>query len=415
MATAQSLKCNQCQVKLRSVQEAQDHAEATGHVDFAEDVEAVRQIRCKECGKICRSETEKDVHTKRVGHEEFEDVTNSSGQGIDTETEMAMARKEAEASGLDLGNEAGEDTMVPVEVDGELLEQLVEMGFGRNRASRSLHFGDGSLDGAIAWLAENEGAEDLDEPLLIARKDMKQKLTPEEAKIRAEELIKKAKQKRETEEKEQERLRELERIRMGKELAAVARAEEEAKLKRQAEERQREKEEAERAREAIRKKLEEDRRERRRQLGLPEELTPEEVEEEKRREREKAEEEARRKLPVKPVAKSEKMREILVNMKKSHPGQDDAVKIAFQTLLKFVSNVVMKPDEEKFRKIRLSNAAVQTRIGQFQEAISFLEICGFSIDGDILEMSKDRIDRLVLEAAAEQLNSALNNPFFGAL
>lgn len=45
-----------------------------------------------------------------------------------------------------------------------------------------------------------------------------------------------------------------------------------------------------------------DRRERRLRLGLPEELTEEEKEEERRKEREKAEVEARRKLPVKPVA-----------------------------------------------------------------------------------------------------------------
>ena len=44
-------------------------------------------------------------------------------------------------------------------------------------------------------------------------------------------------------------------IRMGKEMAAIARKEEEARLRRIVEERQREKEEEERAREAIKRKL----------------------------------------------------------------------------------------------------------------------------------------------------------------
>ena len=161
----------------------------------------------------------------------------------------------------------------------------------------------------------------------------------------------------------------------------------------------------------------EDRRERRRKLGLPEELTEEEKEEERRRERVQAEEEAKRRLPVKPVAKSERMRYLLVEMKKAHPGQDEGVRTAFQTLLKFITNVGMNPGEEKFRRIRLTNPAVQQRVVAFKGAVEFLEVCGFQKDGagEGLEMPAEAVDRLVLEAAAENLNSALTNPFFGML
>ena len=38
--------------------------------------------------------------------------------------------------------------------------------------------------------------------------------------------------------------------------------------------------------------------------------------------------------------------------------------IALQTLLKFVTNVMGAPMEEKFRSIRLNNAVFQTRLGQ---------------------------------------------------
>lgn len=40
-------------------------------------------------------------------------------------------------------------------------------------------------------------------------------------------------------------------------------------------------------------------------------------------------------------------------------GDDAKVKTAFNTLLTYAKNVATKPDEEKFRKIRLSNAAFQ--------------------------------------------------------
>ena len=134
---ALSLKCNTCGIFLRSMREAQDHGEATGHADFAESTEAVltlvrrrarRRTRaharpakrdvhgascvgcarlriaqppaplrarayrgagaraadrvrlasrqeCAECGKPCRSQTEQDVHTKRTGHTQFVDKT----------------------------------------------------------------------------------------------------------------------------------------------------------------------------------------------------------------------------------------------------------------------------------------------------------------------------------------------------
>lgn len=105
---ALSLVCNDCGALLRSVKEAQDHGEATGHASFSESTEAVgalisrfplcccdraacsrrkstswalqvKRYVCKECGKPCRSDTERDVHTRRTGHAEFEDKVGSMG------------------------------------------------------------------------------------------------------------------------------------------------------------------------------------------------------------------------------------------------------------------------------------------------------------------------------------------------
>lgn len=43
MSTALSLVCGQCGVQLKSVKEAQEHGDLTGHSQFEESTEPVRQ------------------------------------------------------------------------------------------------------------------------------------------------------------------------------------------------------------------------------------------------------------------------------------------------------------------------------------------------------------------------------------
>lgn len=107
---AQSLVCNDCGLQLKSVKEATDHNEATGHANFAESEEKVRafvikihkpfklpfqweplklrhlipravqvlNMSCEECGKPCRNKTQQDLHTKHTGHAKYVDkVTNA--------------------------------------------------------------------------------------------------------------------------------------------------------------------------------------------------------------------------------------------------------------------------------------------------------------------------------------------------
>lgn len=71
----------------------------------------------------------------------------------------------------------------------------------------------------------------------------------------------------------------------------------------------------------------------------------------------------------------DKMRKLLVDMKKAD-GEERA-KVAWQTLLKYLGNVVKNPDEVKFRAIKLSNEAFQRRVGSATGAIEFLTVCGF--------------------------------------
>uniref|UniRef100_A0A0A9B4G0 PUB domain-containing protein n=1 Tax=Arundo donax TaxID=35708 RepID=A0A0A9B4G0_ARUDO len=209
-----------------------------------------------------------------------------------------------------------------------------------------------------------------------------------------------------------EREREKERIRIGKELLEAKRIEEANERKRMIELRRLEKEEEKRAREKIRQKLEEDKAERRRKLGLPPEdpaaakpSAPPPVEEKKSA------------LPVRPATKAERMRDCLRNLKQQNKDDDAKVKRAFQTLLTYVGNVAKNPDEEKFRKIRLSNATFQERVGNLHGGIDFLQLCGFEKleDNEFLFLARDKVDKAVLNTAGAELNSAITNPFFGVL
>lgn len=38
-----------------------------------------------------------------------------------------------------------------------------------------------------------------------------------------------------------------------------------------------------------------------------------------------------------------------------------------------------KPDEDKFRRINLGNAAFQSRVAAVPGAVEFLEMCGFKV------------------------------------
>lgn len=49
--------------------------------------------------------------------------------------------------------------------------------------------------------------------------------------------------------------------------------------------------------------------------------------------------------------------------------------------------------------------------------IPFLELVGFEKDatGDTMKLDRSKVDRILLDAAGSELNSALTNPFFGVL
>ncbi|XVF37985.1 hypothetical protein REPUB_Repub20aG0058600 [Reevesia pubescens] len=95
-----------------------------------------------------------------------------------------------------------------------------------------------------------------------------------------------------------------------------------------------EKEEEKRAREKIRQKLEEDKADRRRRLGLP----PEEPAAVKPSA--PVVEEKKSSLPVRPATKAEQMRECLRSLKQNHKDDDAKVKRSHDYICQLIVNLV---------------------------------------------------------------------------
>jgi hypothetical protein len=330
---------------------------------------------------------------------------------------LEVPKKAAESDDpMDASPSVQPEELVVPEVDKKLLEELEAMGFPTARGTRALHYsGNSSVEAAVNWVVDHENDSDIDQmPMVPANTKVdppKPSLTPEEMKQKAQELKERARKKKEEEEKRTEREKEKERIRIGKELLEAKRIEEQNERKRIMALRKAEKEEEKRAREKIRQKLEEDKAERRRKLGLspedaatPKPSTP-------------VVEEKKSMLPIRPATKSEQMRECLRSLKHNHKEEDARVKRAFQTLLTYIGNIAKNPAEEKFRKIRLTNQTFQDRVGSLKGGVEFLELCGFEkVDGgEFLFLPQDKVDMGIMNSAGSELNSAINNPFFGVL
>ncbi|XP_028083761.1 UBX domain-containing protein 1-like isoform X1 [Camellia sinensis] len=253
----------------------------------------------------------------------------------------------------------------------------------------------------------------------------------EEKKVEREMEKYQARRKKEEEEKKVEREREkvclryLERIKAGKELLEAKRIQEENERKRSIALWKAEKEKENRERDKIRQKLQQDKAERRRRLGLPLDDPPSVNNASTLMQKEKNSLPVKsaslpvksNSLPVVTVTKEEIMRDCLRSLKRNHMDNVTKVRRAFQTLLIYVKNVVKNPNEEKFRKIRFNNPAFQDRVGNMKEGIEFLELCGFERvdEGKFLFLPEDKVDIAVLKSAGNVLDSAITNPFFGLL
>lgn len=78
---------------------------------------------------------------------------------------------------------------------------------------------------------------------------------------------------------------------------------------------------------------------------------------------------------------------------------------------------MQNPQEEKFRKIKLSNPAFQSRIANLPASLDFLALVGFQADsaGEVLVLPQEKVVPDNLNAAGVILSNAISNPMFGAL
>jgi len=286
------LKCNKTGKFFFSHKEAEVHGEETGLADFSQVSLEERLWICTETGKWCFSEMEMDLHKKRVpeaqtfemktvadlkaAHEARKNAASSSADGDPMETEEDAILRQAGVKGK---RKAAEEAGPPV-VTKETVEQLVEMGFSELRAQKALvKTSNAGIEGAINWLTEHLEDADIDDPIgtEIAVKTAEElgqemaekmagggsKLTAEEKKAKADELLARARAKKAgitvEEEKEKERARRV----GGQETVKSKRELEEAQRKRDMEARKREKREFELERQKLREKIEAEKAEKR--------------------------------------------------------------------------------------------------------------------------------------------------------
>eukprot|EP00747_Dinoflagellata_sp_TGD_P021744 gnl/TRDRNA2_/TRDRNA2_128675_c0_seq1.p1 gnl/TRDRNA2_/TRDRNA2_128675_c0~~gnl/TRDRNA2_/TRDRNA2_128675_c0_seq1.p1 ORF type:complete len:444 (+),score=111.63 gnl/TRDRNA2_/TRDRNA2_128675_c0_seq1:33-1364(+) len=338
-----------------------------------------------------------------------------------------------------------EDTAMVTEDDTALeepkvapdqLSMLEGMGFSRNMAVRAIHGSKAEgIEQAIQWLEDHRSDADLDMPLLLPKQ-----LTPEEARIKMEELRVKAKAKREEVEKqkpceeETQQPCEVEKQQPCEVEAAVAapvKTQEEPPMSDDAKRksvmaahRKREKQRDAERKERIVAKVRADQYERALLEGGAEKYESPEARQarmlKKAEDDKKAEEAAAEYAKISAQerelveALKKDVRKILVDMKMHSRHDKRGRETCLQSLMSFTSHIMQHPDDESWRQIRKSSAAFQSQVARFPEAVEFLKRIGFQEDGEFLRMSREAAgEEGQLRAAVEYLDHALSNAWFG--
>jgi uncharacterized UBP type Zn finger protein len=84
----------------------------------------------------------------------------------DRNAELEMQLEEQRAQ----SNNEWDEEMVPVPVNNEYLQQLLDMDFSDVRSRKGLVHG-GSVEGAIAWISEHQDDPDIDQPYMVRKAD----------------------------------------------------------------------------------------------------------------------------------------------------------------------------------------------------------------------------------------------------
>eukprot|EP00210_Caulerpa_lentillifera_P002226 g2139.t1 len=313
-------------------------------------------------------------------------------------------------------SDACENKRIPPEVSPALLSRLLQMGFDKDRSIQALLQSKATtLEDAVIWLIDYKKVDNPSTASAVSNTE--RELTYEERRRRAEQLRREAQQRHRNKAKGDEAIREREQMRKANEAAALVQKEREKEHQKLIEKRKKEKEADKLAKAKVLQQLEMDKIARRVKSGRPAKLTAAERRKEEEKKRAKEQERVERLTKdtyfAQPKGMTERLRTKLVEMRNN--TNQTAFTVACETLLKYIGNIVKHPNDEKYRRIKLTNAAFLQRVASVRGSVEFLEECGFTqlLDRDFLILPLKDLVLSVLDVAGTVLNSAMTNPFFG--
>ena len=274
----------------------------------------------------------------------------------------------------------------------EVAKQLQEMGYSKNVSEKACLYTNSNLDNALDWIAEHMNDPDFEKEERIIKQEggaPKSTITPEEAKAKARELQEKMRKIHLQKQKELEEEQERNRVRTVKEMAKAKKLAEENEMRLFIERQQREKQEAEIEKRKMLEQLARDKEER-----FGKKFDPFTQDAKK-----------------KEYTHEENVMYYLKTIKTLYPpfraGQ--TLKNCYNTIRIVLSNILKNINEDKFKRVKMTNQNVQERIGKIPLAVKTLNELGFVEEGEFLvvkNVDKDLFDKTIkyLEEEVKKLD-----------
>ena len=273
----------------------------------------------------------------------------------------------------------------------EVAKQLQEMGYSKNVSEKACLYTNSNLDSALDWIGEHMNDPDFEKEERIIKQEgaPKSTITPEEAKAKARELQEKMRKIHLQKQKELEEEQERNRVRTVKEMAKAKKLAEENEMRLFIERQKREKQEAEIEKRKMLEQLARDKEER-----FGKKFDPYTQDAKK-----------------KEYTHEENVMYYLKTIKTLYPPfrAGETLKNCYNTLRIVLSNILKNINEDKFKKVKMTNPNVQERIGKIPLAVKTLNELGFVEEGEFLvvkNVDKDLFDKTIkyLEEEVKKLD-----------
>ena len=273
----------------------------------------------------------------------------------------------------------------------EVASQLQEMGYSKNVSEKACLYTNSNLDSALDWIGEHMNDPDFEKEERIIKQEgaPKSTITPEEAKAKARELQEKMRKIHLQKQKELEEEQERNRVRTVKEMAKAKKLAEENEMRLFIERQKREKQEAEIEKRKMLEQLARDKEER-----FGKKFDPYTQDAKK-----------------KEYTHEENVIYYLKTIKTLYPPfrAGETFKNCYNTIRIVLSNILKNINEDKFKKVKMTNPNVQERIGKIPLAVKTLNELGFVEEGEFLvvkNVDKDLFDKTIkyLEEEVKKLD-----------